>query len=105
VEGSLNVLKHYGVIAGPMGRTATEVGTVWGDSLETIRAVTGGFLELLVDLRVRVVPGQRVALQRNAFGDIVAEYRAGVTGEIAVVARDALCEPGSRVLQILYNRE
>ena len=105
VEGSLNVLKHYGLVGGPLGRTAAEVGAVYGDALETIRATTGGFLELLVDLRDRVVPGQPVALQRNAFGDVVAEYRSGVTGEVAVVARDAVCEPGSRVMQILYSRE
>ncbi|HSM84213.1 MAG TPA: succinylglutamate desuccinylase/aspartoacylase family protein [Nodosilinea sp.] len=104
VEGSLNVLKHYGLVEGPLGRTAAEVGTVFGDSLETVRATAGGFLELLVGLRDRTSPGQPVARQRNAFGDIVAEYRASVTGEIAVVARDALCEPGTRIVQILYNQ-
>ncbi len=55
-------------------------------------------------LRDRVTPGQPIALQRNAFGDVVAEYQAGVTGEVAVVARDAVCEPGSRVVQILYSQ-
>ncbi|MGB3202191.1 MAG: succinylglutamate desuccinylase/aspartoacylase family protein [Nodosilinea sp.] len=104
VEGSLNVLKHYGLIEGPLGRTAAEVGAVMGDALETIRATTGGFLELLVNLRDRVTSGQLVALQRNAFGDVVAEYRASVTGVVAVVASDAVCEPGSRVMQILYSQ-
>ncbi|WOD40016.1 succinylglutamate desuccinylase/aspartoacylase family protein [Nodosilinea sp. E11] len=104
VEGSLNVLKHYGMVDGPLGRTAADVGTVFGDTLETIRATVGGFLELLVGLRDRVIPGQLLALQRNAFGDVVAEYRATVAGEVAVVARDALCEPGARVVQILYSR-
>ncbi|WP_017300962.1 M14 family metallopeptidase [Nodosilinea nodulosa] len=104
VEGSLNVLKHCGILDGPLGRTAAEAGTVVGDALETIRATAGGFLELLVDLRDRVTPGQPVALQRNAFGDVVAEYRSSVSGEVAVVARDALCEPGSRVMQILYSQ-
>ncbi|HIK46032.1 MAG TPA: succinylglutamate desuccinylase/aspartoacylase family protein [Leptolyngbyaceae cyanobacterium M65_K2018_010] len=105
VEGSLNVLKHHGIVPGPLGRTAAEVGTVFGDSLETVRATTGGFLELLVELRDRVTPGQPVAIQRNAFGDVVAEYQAPVAGEIAVVARDALCEPGRRIVQILYNQQ
>ncbi len=105
VEGSLNVLKHYGIVAGPLGRTAAEVGAVFGDSLATVRATAGGFLELLVDLRDRVTPGQLVARQRNAFGDVVAEYTAPVTGEIAVVARDALCEPGRRIVQMLYQSQ
>lgn len=103
VEGSLNVLKHYRVIEGPLGRTSKEVGTFFGNAFETVRSTTGGFLEMLVDLKTRVSPGQTVAIQRNAFGDIVAEYRVSVAGEVATIARDALSEPGSRVMQILYD--
>lgn len=105
VEGSLNILKHYGVVTGPLGRTAAEVNAVVGNGLESIRATTGGFLELLVDLKDAVQPGQRVAVQRNAFGDVVAEYHTQVAGDVVIVARDALCEPGSRVMQVLYRRE
>jgi predicted deacylase len=105
VEGSTNVFKHYQVIDGSMGRTSKEVGTFFGDAFETIRSTTGGYLELLVDLKDKVVPGQKVALQRNSFGDVVAEYEANVTGEVATLARDALCEPGSRIIQILYDSE
>ena len=103
VEGSLNVLKHYQILDGPLGRTSKEAGTFFGDAFETIRATTGGYLELLVELRDRVTPGQQVALQRNSFGDVVAEYSASVAGEVATLARDALSEPGSRVMQILYD--
>ncbi len=105
VEGSLNVLKHYGLIDGPLGRTAADVGTVFGNELETVRATAGGFLELRVNLRDRVIPGQPVAIQRNAFGDVVAEYQASVAGAIAAVARDALCEPGTRIVQILHSNK
>jgi predicted deacylase len=105
VEGSLNVLKHYQVIEDPLGRTAKEAGTFFGDTFETIRATAGGFLELQVDLKDPVRPGQPVAIQRNAFGDIVATYTAGVFGQVAVIARDALCEPGGRVMQILYVQQ
>jgi predicted deacylase len=103
VEGTLNVLKHHQVIHGPLGRTAKTVGTFFGDQFETIRSTTGGFLEMLVDVGAKVTPGQQVALQRNVFGDIVAEYHASVTGEVATIARDALSEPGSRIMQILYR--
>lgn len=105
VEGSLNVLKHYGILPGPLGRTAADVGTMFGNEMETVRATAGGFLDLRVELRDRVTPGQPVAIQRNAFGDVVAEYQASVAGEIAVVARDALCEPGTRIVQILYSKK
>jgi len=104
VEGSLNVLKHYGIIEGAIARTAHTVGTFWGDELETIRSTVGGFLELFVDARNAVIPGQRVAIQRNAFGDVVAEYTTNVTGQVATIARDALSEPGTRIMQILYNK-
>ncbi|MBV8883292.1 MAG: succinylglutamate desuccinylase/aspartoacylase family protein [Chroococcidiopsidaceae cyanobacterium CP_BM_RX_35] len=103
VEGSMNVLKHYKVIEGSIGRTSKEAGTFFGNAFETIRSTTGGYLELLVDLRDKVIPGQKVAIQRNSFGDVVAEYKASVAGEVATIARDALNEPGSRVMQILYD--
>lgn len=105
VEGSLNVLKHYGVVTGALGRTAADVDTVFGNGMASIRSTQGGFLELLVDLKARVEAGQRVALQRNAFGDVVATYHSPVAGVVAIVARDALCEPGSRVMQILYHHD
>lgn len=103
VEGSRNVLKHYQMIPGAIAQTSKEAGTFFGDAFEMIRATTGGYLELLVDVKDPVIPGQKVAIQRNVFGDIVAEYTASVRGEVATIARDALCEPGSRVMHILYN--
>lgn len=103
VEGSLNVFKHYGVMPGALGRTTKDVGTFIGNTFETIRATHGGFLTTQVDVRSTVTPGQTVAVQRNAFGDVVATYTAGVTGQVAAIARDALCEPGARVMQILYD--
>ncbi|MEO1067732.1 MAG: succinylglutamate desuccinylase/aspartoacylase family protein [Cyanobacteria bacterium J06638_6] len=105
VEGSLNVLKHYNLVAGELGCTAADVGTVFGDSLETVRAVYGGFVEVLVGLRDRVTCGQTLARQRNAFGELVFEYHAPVAGEVAVVVRDSLCEPGTRIVQILYSQK
>lgn len=103
VEGSLNVFKHYGVIEGTLGHTTKEAGTFIGNSFETIRSTCGGFLEMLVDVKSLVQPGQKIAVQRNTFGDVVAEYNSSVAGEVAAIARDALSEPGTRIVQILYN--
>jgi hypothetical protein len=103
VEGTMNLFKHYKVIEGSLGRSAKEAGTFFGDTFETIRSTTGGFLELMVDLKEQVIPGQKVAIQRNAFGDVVAEYKASVAGQVATIARDAISEPGSRVMQILFD--
>ena len=103
VEGGLNVLKHHKVISGPMGRTAKDAGTFFGDSFHTVRATHGGYLELKVDLRSKVSAGQVVAVQRNSFGEVVKEYRTEVAGEISTLQRDALIEPGTRVVQVLHD--
>jgi predicted deacylase len=103
VEGTLNVLKDNKVIAGPIGRTSKEAGTFFGDAFHTVRATQGGFLELLVDLGSEVVAGQKVAIQRNSFGEVVKEYTTQVAGEIATLQRDAMIEPGTRVVTVLYD--
>jgi hypothetical protein len=103
VEGGLNVLKLHGVIPGPMGRTAKDAGTFVGDDFHTVRATHGGFLELLVDLTDRVAAGQKVAIQRNSFGEVVKEYVSEVAGQVATIQRDAMIEPGTRVVQILHD--
>ncbi|HWS04333.1 MAG TPA: succinylglutamate desuccinylase/aspartoacylase family protein [Burkholderiaceae bacterium] len=103
VEGGLNVLKIHKVIPGPMGRTAKDAGTFFGDSFHTVRATHGGYLELKVDLRSKVSAGQVVAVQRNSFGEVVKEYKTEVAGEISTLQRDALIEPGTRVVQVLHD--
>jgi predicted deacylase len=103
VEGIMNVLKLYKVVDGPMGRTSKEVGTFFGDAFETVRATHGGFLEMLVDLNDEVSPGQKVAIQRDTFGDVIAEYSVTVSGEVSTILRDALLEPGTRIVQVLHD--
>jgi uncharacterized protein len=104
VEGTMNVLKHHGIIAGPMGRTGKDSGLFVGNSAHPVLARSGGFVELLVELRDKVVAGQKVAVQRNAFGEVVAEYSSGVSGEIVACRTDATSEPGNMLLTVLYNR-
>lgn len=103
VEGTLNVLKLHKVIDGPMGRTSKEANTFIGDAFHTVRATHGGFLELRVDLRSKVAAGQTVAIQRNSFGEVVKEYKTEVAGEISTLQRDAMIEPGTRVVQVLHD--
>lgn len=64
-------------------------------------ATGGGSLELLVDLRSTVAVGQVVAIQRDSFGEVVREYKPEVAGEVSTLQRDAMIEPGTRVVQIL----
>ena len=105
VEGTMNVLKFHGVIAGPMGRTGRDVDVFVGNSGFPILATHGGFVELLVELRETVVAGQKVAVQYDTFGEVVAEYSTPVAGQVIVRRTDATCDPGASLVVILFNAE
>jgi uncharacterized protein len=104
VEGTMNVLKHHGIVAGPMGRTGKDVKVFVGNSAFPILATAGGLVEHLVKLNDKVEAGQKVAVQRNNFGEVVAEYTSGVAGEITGQRSDAMSEPGNPLVFILFNK-
>lgn len=104
VEGTMNVLKHHGIIGGPMGRTGKDVDVFVGDSAFPILATAGGIVEHLVKLDDKVEPGQKVAIQRNSSGEVVAEYTSAVAGEITGQRSDAVSEPGNPLVFILFNK-
>lgn len=103
VEGTMNVLKHHGIVGGAMGRTGKDTNIFIANSGHTILATHGGFVELLVKLNDKVTAGQKVAIQRNTFGEVVAEYTSGVAGEVMARRPDATAEPGIPLIAILYN--
>jgi predicted deacylase len=104
VEGARNVMAHYGMTDGKIGRTAKDAGAFFGNDLEVVRSSTGGFVELLVKLGDKVKVGQKLAIQRNSFGDISEEFMSRVEGEVAILGTDALREPGARLMEILVQR-
>jgi len=104
VEGTTNVLKHHGILAGPMGRTGKDVSVFVGNSAFPILATRGGLVEHLVGLDDRVEAGQKVAVQRNGFGEVVAEYASGVAGVITGQRSDAMAEPGNPLVFILFSK-
>jgi predicted deacylase len=99
----MNVLKHYGIISGTIGRTAADVGVYIGDSALPVLAASGGFVEFLVRLDDTITAGQKVAIQRNAFGEVVAEYASGVAGKVAAFRSDTTAEPGNVLMFVLFN--
>ncbi|MBZ9939253.1 succinylglutamate desuccinylase/aspartoacylase family protein [Mesorhizobium sp. BR1-1-16] len=105
IEGTLNVLKHHGILPGPMGRTGKDVNVFTGNSAFPILATEGGLVEHLVKLNERVQPGQRVAIQRNSFGEAVAEYTSGVAGVVTGQRSDAMAEPGNPLVFILFHQD
>lgn len=104
VEGTMNVLKHHGIVDGPLGRTGKDTGIFVGNSAHAVLATHGGFIEMLVKPNDKVEAGQRLAVQRNVFGEVIAEYSSGVTGEVAACRTDATSEPGNMLVTVLYNR-
>ena len=100
----MNVLKHHGIVAGPMGRTGKDVPVFVGNSAFPVLATAGGLVEHLVKLNDKVEVGQKVAIQRNSFGEVVAEYTSGVAGEVTGLRSDAMSEPGNPLAFILFNR-
>ncbi|QIG49377.1 succinylglutamate desuccinylase/aspartoacylase family protein [Nordella sp. HKS 07] len=104
VEGTMNVLKHHGIVGGPMGRTGKDVTVFVGDSSFPIIATAGGVVEHLVKLNDKVEAGQKVAIQRDSFGEVVAEYTSGVAGEITGQRSDAMSRPGNPLVFILFKK-
>lgn len=103
VEGTMNVLKHHGIVPGPMGRTGKDVDVFIGNSAFPILATKGGLVEHLVKLNDKVEAGQKVAVQRDSFGQVVAEYTSGVAGAVTGQRSDAMAEPGNPLVFILFH--
>lgn len=104
VEGTMNVLKHHGIVAGAMGRTGKDVSVFVGRGAIPIAATQGGFVEHLVKLNDKVEAGQKIAIQRNSFGEVVAEYTSSVTGVILGLRTDVVSEPGDNLTFILFEK-
>jgi predicted deacylase len=101
VDGTLNVLKHYGVIPGPIGRTAIDANVLIGQNVYTVVSSQGGFIRWLVKITDNVRAAQKLAIQRNAFGEVLAEYISPVQGRISALRSDATSEPGNVLVFIL----
>jgi predicted deacylase len=103
VEGTLNVLKHYAVIAGPAGRTAADAKMFIGDGAFPIIATHGGLVEFQARLNDEVKAGQTIAVQRNMFGETVATYVTAVDGTLAAYRSDASSDPGNVLAFVLFK--
>ena len=103
VEGIENVLAHYALTDQAVGRTAESVEAFRGNALIDIAADTGGFVEYLVELNDAVEEGQPIAIQRDAFGEVVREYKATASGRVAIRGTDAIRERGSDIVTILTD--
>jgi hypothetical protein len=105
VKGVENVLSYYKMQDRPMGQTAMDRNVFIGNQLVDMFADNSGFTELFVKIDDMVTKGQKVAVQKNAFGEVVHEYIAEVDGRVAIIGTDAVRERGVDVVSILTNSD
>ncbi len=105
VKGVENVFSYYKMQVRPMGQTATDRNAFIGNQLVDLFAQNSGFTEVFVKLNETVTKGQKVAVQKNAFGEIVHEYFAEADGRVAIIGTDAVRERGVDVVSILANSD
>lgn len=103
VLGAGNLLSHYKMLDRPLGQTAKDRQVFVGNKLVDLFAAKSGFTEVLVKLNDTVQKGQKVAIQRNAFGDVIHEYVSDVDGRVAIIGTDAIRERGVDVVSILVQ--
>ncbi|GKX52430.1 M14 family metallopeptidase [Budvicia aquatica] len=101
IQGSQNVLAHYKVIDKKIEDTAESRKAYIGNEMTSIGAKTGGFADILVNIGDDVKKGQKVAVQRNAFGDVVAEYTSDKDGKVLAIGTDVTREPRALLVRIL----
>lgn len=103
VAGVENLLASYRIVDRPVGTTAKDRNVFIGNKLDDLFATNSGFTEVLVKLNDTVTKGQKLAVQRKAFGDVVQEYFATSDGRVAIIGTDAIRERGSDIVSILTN--
>jgi predicted deacylase len=105
VKGVENVFSYYKMQDRPLGQTAMDRNALIGNQLVDMFAADSGFTEVFVKLNEAVKKGQKVAVQKNAFGEVVHEYFAEVDGRVAIIGTDAVRERGVDVVSILTNSD
>ncbi|WP_163936889.1 succinylglutamate desuccinylase/aspartoacylase family protein [Paraferrimonas sp. SM1919] len=99
VEGILNILKHYGLIAGCA--QLTEQKFIEGKQITSVRANQGGFVICHVNLLQKVSKGQHLASQFDSFGDIVEEYYSPTSATVISHNVESVRAPGSLIVRLL----
>lgn len=105
VKGVENVFSYYKMQDRPLGQTAMDRNALIGNQLVDMFAESSGFTEVFVKLNETVRKGQKVAVQKNAFGEVVHEYFAEADGRVAIIGTDAVRERGVDVVSILTNSD
>ena len=101
LEGIKNILNHLQIWDCPLRRNAADYGSFIGNQMHSVKASTGGYAEVKVNLGDDVIQNQEIALQRNAFGDVIHTYLAPMSGKVLSVGTGATREAGGLLVRIL----
>ncbi|WP_394241628.1 succinylglutamate desuccinylase/aspartoacylase family protein [Vibrio astriarenae] len=101
VEGMENILKYIGLLDGEPTQPQFECRE--GKTITSIRAKQGGFVLPQVELLSDVSSGDIVALQYDAFGQLVETYCAPNDGKVLSFNVDSMREPGALVVRLLSD--
>ena len=103
VTGARNMLIHYKMLDAPLGPTSADRKLFVGNKLDDVFASASGYTDVLVKLDETVTKGQKIAIQYNDFGDVIADYAAPSSGRVAIIGTDAVRERGVDLVSILTN--
>ena len=103
VSGVRRVMQSVGMLEGSVD-TSDLPAPIVGRQYQDVVARSGGFVDMQVSLLQKVIKGDVLARQYDAFGRIKEIYRAPGSGYILTVATDPLREPGSLIARIIKGR-
>ncbi len=98
VKGVYNALISLSMIKGKIRSNVTLA--IICPSSQWVYTDTGGLLEVVVQLRDIVEPGQTIAYTKNIFGEIIREYEAPYRGIIIGRSIEPVSQTGSRIIHI-----
>lgn len=100
VVGLRSILVHAELLAPRHGRAAPGKPPVVCAQSRWLYTDRGGLLDVIPEVTDRVVKDQVVGRLRNAFGDLIREYRAPWDGVVVGKSTNPVGQTGSRVLHL-----
>ena len=100
-EGINNIMLNLKMLNGTIARTAKTFGSYIGNNTLYVKATQGGYAEIFVKVGDNVTKGQKLAVQRNPFGDVTKEYAAPDSGKVLSIGTGATRDQGGTLVEIL----
>ena len=98
LTGVHNLLNHLGVTEGDIDEP--EISPILCSSSHWLYTKKGGMLEIFPKVMDKITKGQRIAILRNIFGDIIEEYIAPENGIVIGKSTNPVSQTGARILHL-----